>query len=149
LSVAHAVESGRVNQVCQCSALLDSRLMIVLVVWSTLLSIIVFIIIILVIVDLTPSQFVRVPSLPVFRHSRLDTESTSDHRTDDQTLDKFGHQQSAVVRRESIDSHQSDSWLQYLRDENWILYRPATATVISHQGSSSANQRSIRELRAT
>jgi len=134
VTVTATVAAVKTSEACRCSdddaasALLDSRLVLALVVWTTLLSLVICVEFALVACDRAPRPPAtpprlrpsRVPSLaqlqtpPVSAWSTLDTSVTGQ-------LDTSW----------SADS-QSVTWLHSLRDENWTLY-PAAATIISHR----------------
>jgi len=146
--------TGKVKKVCRCSdnrglaVLLDSRLIIVLVVWAAALSTIILIMFVILAIDRAPPPIMRIPSYPELHHSRPDTTLSYAQSLTFQPVESAERPPSGLVRRQSSSSL-SDAWIQTLRDENWILY-PATATVVSHRrtysDSDSANHDLHREL---
>jgi len=140
------------RRVCRCSeddslsglSLLDDRLLLALIIWALLLSLVVFFVIVAIAVERTLPPLIRLPSSG---HVPLDTESST---VDSSSLSADvtpTRQSPAVVRRSSTNS-QPETWLRYLRDENWILY-PSSTTVVSRRRSQSADQRSLYELNQT
>jgi len=133
-----------VQEVCRCSdnygldVLLDSRLIIVIVIWAVLLSIIILIIFLIIAVDRSPPRLVRVPSYPDLHRTKPDNTLPTFHSLDS-SMELPG-----MVRTGSSESL-SEDWMQNLRDENWILY-PASATVISHRRTYADNRNSLGDL---